>query len=713
MDSLIYSVIGSGIIVFGILIIRKLGMGRITRKLQYSLWLILPLYLFGSTFFCIKIPVATGQIQMSRNSDKINQNAEKSYTQDVNPYNQSNPLTKSLILFTDKNFGEDNSENEVMQGLIQDESLNKKQVNLKKIWKGLRIGITLLLFMFFIINNIVFVIDLIDKRQFYKTISFDDVLKESVELIKRKNRIINSFDIYFVNYSNTPFLFGKKIYLNPNMVKNQEQMHYMVLHEICHFGQGDIFWNILKYFCCALYWFNPFVWLASYYAGRDCELACDEAVIYIVGRENQKAYGLTLIQLISEKQEVHGFTIGTTMKGRKSMIKERILLLSQTFTKSRRGTLGCLTCVFFLTGCALMRPYAFEPSASAKEYRQAEPEDSANVEHWSASEESHFLMGEKQITDVSSKNMQGDTRSDSSIMIKNHCYNSVKRSDNFLFYGTGKYLESINLETNEIVQLIEGNIKPGFLQNDILYYIKYPTDVRDKAGIGCFNLTTGENEILISWNERLWGCANMIIEDNYLYLEVDHSCEAYLLQNHRAIRVDDLQNRISKSIQQFDLEENEMSSINYGFINSILEHGVFTTLNRRSNELQIYDTTAQIVKRKENCLGNVIVCDRGIVYMNLVGDIILNQWDDLESDQVLFSPAEAGYSVNYGTNSDAGLYVFREKGDSVECKCITWEGEIVDVVNIPDVELAIKLNLSAFPDFVAYCGDGKINICRF
>ena len=42
MNSLIYSVIGSGIIVLGILMVRKMGMGKITRKLQYSLWLIMP-----------------------------------------------------------------------------------------------------------------------------------------------------------------------------------------------------------------------------------------------------------------------------------------------------------------------------------------------------------------------------------------------------------------------------------------------------------------------------------------------------------------------------------------------------------------------------------------------------------------------------------------------------------------------------------------------
>lgn len=312
MNSLFHSVIGSGIIVFGILAIRKLGMGKITRKLQYSLWLILPLYLFFSTFFCIKIPVAVGQIQMEKNADKADQNIGTSYMQDTSTFNQNSYLEEASTLLTDKSGGGKNNENEMMHGADKDENLNKKQVYLKEIWKCLRTGIALLLFLVFLINNIIFIIGLVSKRQFYITISPDDMLKDNSEFFKRKNRIQKNFDIYFVNAPSTPFLFGKKIYLHSDMVKDQEQMRYMVLHEICHFCHKDMVWNILKSLCCALYWFNPFVWIASYYAGRDCELACDEAVIHMVGTENQKAYGVTLIRLISEKQKAHGFTIGTT-----------------------------------------------------------------------------------------------------------------------------------------------------------------------------------------------------------------------------------------------------------------------------------------------------------------------------------------------------------------------------------------------------------------
>ena len=287
MNSLIYSVIGSGIIVLGILMVRKMGMGKITRKLQYSLWLIMPLYLIFSSFFHIKIPIAAEGIQREEKTDKVNQDIEISYIQDTDMPELNSYLEEAPVSFTDKNLGEENHKNGIIQWLNKGENFNIEQAGFKEIWKRLRLGITSLLLLLFAINNVVFAISLTGKRRLYKAISLSDI-------VDRKNSIRNSFNIYLVNYPSTPFLFGKNIYLHPDMVKDQEQIRYMVLHEICHLEQGDIFWNLLKYFCCAFYWFNPFVWIAIYYSGRDCELACDEAVIHMVGAENQNAYGLTL-----------------------------------------------------------------------------------------------------------------------------------------------------------------------------------------------------------------------------------------------------------------------------------------------------------------------------------------------------------------------------------------------------------------------------------
>ena len=47
----------------------------------------------------------------------------------------------------------------------------------------------------------------------------------------------------------------------------------------------------------ALHWYNPLVWAAAILSKRDAELACDEAVLRLLGEAERQSYGETLISL--------------------------------------------------------------------------------------------------------------------------------------------------------------------------------------------------------------------------------------------------------------------------------------------------------------------------------------------------------------------------------------------------------------------------------
>ena len=49
----------------------------------------------------------------------------------------------------------------------------------------------------------------------------------------------------------------------------------------------------------AVYWFHPLVWLSWVILCRDMEMSCDEKVLELLGSEQRKAYGLTLLQFAS------------------------------------------------------------------------------------------------------------------------------------------------------------------------------------------------------------------------------------------------------------------------------------------------------------------------------------------------------------------------------------------------------------------------------
>jgi len=96
----------------------------------------------------------------------------------------------------------------------------------------------------------------------------------------------------------TPFSVGllKPIIFIPTHMLTLEPSRFdaVMAHEISHIRSFDqtVKWLIVAAAC--LNWYNPLVWVMLRYAGRDIELACDEAV---VGKAVTKAdYAMTLIE---------------------------------------------------------------------------------------------------------------------------------------------------------------------------------------------------------------------------------------------------------------------------------------------------------------------------------------------------------------------------------------------------------------------------------
>lgn len=81
----------------------------------------------------------------------------------------------------------------------------------------------------------------------------------------------------------------------------QEALEYALLHEYVHVRRLDALAKPLFSLCLCLYWFDPLVWLMYELAGRDMELACDEAVLRRSGWRASD-YALSLIALAGRGQ---------------------------------------------------------------------------------------------------------------------------------------------------------------------------------------------------------------------------------------------------------------------------------------------------------------------------------------------------------------------------------------------------------------------------
>lgn len=133
------------------------------------------------------------------------------------------------------------------------------------------------------------------------------------------------FRIYSVEGLPTPCLFGRSVYVPANLAENGELLPYILRHEMCHYFHGDAVWGMVRMICVCLYWYHPLVWLAAYLSRRDCELACDEAVVKPLGGGERKRYGELLLQFAPVKgYPAECFSMTTAMSGSAKSLRQRL-----------------------------------------------------------------------------------------------------------------------------------------------------------------------------------------------------------------------------------------------------------------------------------------------------------------------------------------------------------------------------------------------------
>ncbi len=125
-------------------------------------------------------------------------------------------------------------------------------------------------------------------------------------------------NIYLADDIASPFVMGltrPEIYLPSSL--SEKERDYIILHEQHHIRRGDHIVKLLSFAALCLHWFNPLVWAAFIYSGRDMEMSCDEAVLQKLGEEIRVDYTTSLIRLATGRRMIAGtplaFGEGDTM----------------------------------------------------------------------------------------------------------------------------------------------------------------------------------------------------------------------------------------------------------------------------------------------------------------------------------------------------------------------------------------------------------------
>lgn len=332
-------IITSSILILAILLIRKICWGKISRRMQYGLWILVAIRLLVPAQFLVS-PISIMQLAEYRTRPEILQSEENYF---VNTEDEEQKVSQSgnlqgLQPSEEQKTGQEQQRENISvipssdkQQTVEElyEPNNEQIVNegkklgLKLQWDTIIEQIKTMVFGIYIVGIVV-----MTSVMLVCNIKFQRMLCRKRKKIGQEG----SLNVYLVEGLETPCMYGvlkPAIYLNEAGLSSEERTKHILVHEGTHYRQGDHIWTLVRSFCLTLYWFHPLVWVAATVSIKDGELACDEGTLKCLGEENRLAYGKTLIDMAASKSKRDNlFYCATSMANYKNEIKQRIMIIA-------------------------------------------------------------------------------------------------------------------------------------------------------------------------------------------------------------------------------------------------------------------------------------------------------------------------------------------------------------------------------------------------
>ncbi len=207
--------------------------------------------------------------------------------------------------------------------------------------------------------------------------------------LRRRRRPVETdcaLPVYAVEGLESPCLFGvvrPAVYVTPETAADPVMLRHVLAHETTHARHGDQAWSLLRCAALAIHWWNPLVWLAAFLSRRDGELACDEGAIKLLGDNERRAYGWTLLTLVTaQPSPVSLMSAATTMSGGKKALWERVRCIAHAQKKAIWAAALAIVLAVAVTACAFSSAAApeEEPGESPDPVTSESPEPAGSEE---------------------------------------------------------------------------------------------------------------------------------------------------------------------------------------------------------------------------------------------------------------------------------------------------------------------------------------------
>lgn len=158
----------------------------------------------------------------------------------------------------------------------------------------------------------------------------------------------------------SPCLFGvfrPAVYVTPEAAEDPAVLRHVLAHEATHYRHGDHIWSLLRCGALAVHWWNPLAWLAAVLSRRDAELACDEGALKVLGDGERRAYGNTLLAMITAKPQPGDLLrCATTMTGDKRSLRERVSRIARPARRWLWAAALSVALAVLVCACSFAKP---------------------------------------------------------------------------------------------------------------------------------------------------------------------------------------------------------------------------------------------------------------------------------------------------------------------------------------------------------------------
>lgn len=157
-------------------------------------------------------------------------------------------------------------------------------------------------------------------------------IDDIVEKLSNKYPKISCIKIIKTNWVSTPMIFGllKPTIILPEIEFADDELRYILHHEITHYYNKDIWIRFIIELLCIVYWWNPFVYILKKQISRILEVRTDIQVTKSLSEIEEIDYLKCLLKIAKTRlaTDVNRFAVPFTYRGESGLVQRSDMILN-------------------------------------------------------------------------------------------------------------------------------------------------------------------------------------------------------------------------------------------------------------------------------------------------------------------------------------------------------------------------------------------------